>query len=43
MCNTMHQIIPKRILAKAKMNPEMTCGKTRGARNKLAIVIDVKL
>ena len=44
MCNTMHQIIPKRILAKAKMNPEITCGKTsRGARSKLATVIDVKL
>jgi hypothetical protein len=40
----MHQIIPKRILPKAKMNPEMICGKTnRGARNKFATVIDVKL
>ena len=38
-CNTMHQIIPKRILAKAKMKPEMICGNTkRGASIKVSLV-----
>jgi hypothetical protein len=33
----MHQIIPKRILAKAKMKPEMICGKAkRGASIKVS-------
>ena len=36
-CNTMHESIPKRILAKAKMKPEMICGKTsRGASSKVS-------
>lgn len=40
-CSTMHQIIPKRILAKPKMNPEMICGKTsRGASSKVSVVDD---
>ena len=39
VCNTRHQIIPKRILAKAKMKPEMICGKTnRGANSKVSAV-----
>jgi len=38
-CNTMHRIIPKRIRAKAKMKPEMICGKTtRGANSKVSAV-----
>ena len=38
-CNTMHQIIPKRILAKAKMKPETICGNTnRGASIKVSVV-----
>jgi len=38
----MHQIIPKRILAKAKRKPERICGKTsRGARSKVSAVSDV--
>jgi hypothetical protein len=41
-CNAMHQIIPKRILVKAKMKPEMICGKTsRGANNRVSPVMVV--
>jgi hypothetical protein len=38
----MHQISPKRILAKARMKPEIICGNTsKGARSKVATVSDV--
>ena len=38
-CNTMHQIIPKRILAKAKIKPPIICGNTNsGANSKVSVV-----
>jgi hypothetical protein len=38
----MDQINPKRILVKARMKPEIICGRTsKGARSKVAPVTDV--
>jgi len=38
-CNAMHQLIPKCNLVKARIKPEMICGKTsRGANSRVSAV-----